>query len=115
MKIITIRNKETNALIADNIGLANTMITRFVGLMNKKKLEDNEGILLTPCSSIHMMFMKFPLDIVFLDKKNKVIKIIENIKPWKISPVVFMAQSVLELPSGTVSKIGLKINDILDF
>ncbi|MFN4149589.1 MAG: DUF192 domain-containing protein [Candidatus Sericytochromatia bacterium] len=115
MKIITIRNKENNTLISDNIGLANTMLTRFIGLMNKKTLEDNEGILLTPCNSIHMMFMKFPLDIVFLDRKNKVIKIIENLKPWRVSPVIFMAQSVLELPSGTISKTGLKINDTLDF
>lgn len=115
MKIIEIKNKETKEIIANKIGLANTMFSRFIGLISKKSIDENEGILLTPCNSIHMMFMKFPIDVVFLDKRNKVIKIIENIQPWKISPIVFKAQSVLELSSGTVSKKNIKIDDILDF
>lgn len=113
MKLIKLINTNNNQIIGNKISYANTPYRRFIGLMGKKSLEDGEGIFLTPCNSIHMMFMKFPIDIIFLDRKNKILHITENIQPWKISRIVFMAQSVLELPVGTVQKTQTKIGDIL--
>lgn len=108
MKSITITNTDNNKVVGNQIYLANTMLSRFIGLMSKKELKEEEGLLLTPCNSVHMMFMKFPLDIVFLNRKNQVIFMIENLKPWRISPVILRAQSVLELPIGTIAKAELK-------
>ncbi|MFN8671140.1 MAG: DUF192 domain-containing protein [Candidatus Sericytochromatia bacterium] len=114
MKYIKIINKKNQSIIGDKIGYANNPLSRFIGLMNRKELQENEGLLLTPCNSIHMFFMKIPLDVVFIDRKDKIVKTIENIKPWKISPVVFKAQSVLELPVGHIKKYDLQENDNLE-
>jgi hypothetical protein len=111
LKII---NKRNNELIGDKIILGNTIFKRFIGLIGKEFLENGEGILLTPCNSIHMMFMKIPLDIVFLSKKNTIVYLIENIKPWRISPIVFKAHSVLELPINSIKSKDIKINDELE-
>ncbi|GIW21844.1 MAG: hypothetical protein KatS3mg068_0851 [Candidatus Sericytochromatia bacterium] len=111
LQIINTRN---NKVIGSNIILGNTLLLRLIGLIGKKELKEDEGILLTPCNSIHMMFMKIPLDIIFLDSENKIIKVIENIKPWKISPIVLKAKSVLELPINSIKKNDLQINDKLD-
>lgn len=114
MKYLKITNKSNQKVIGDNIGNANNMYRRFVGLMGKESLNENEGLLLTPCNSIHMMFMKISLDVIFLDKKNKVLFLLEDFKPWKVSKVIFKAQSVLELPVGTIAKNQIKIDDILE-
>jgi len=111
LKIINTRN---NKIIGTNIILGNNIFLRFIGLIGKKELKDGEGLLLIPCNSIHMMFMKIPLDIIFLDKEDKIIHIIENIKPWRISPIIFKAKSVLELPINSVKNFDLQINDKLD-
>jgi uncharacterized membrane protein (UPF0127 family) len=113
MNCIKIINSKNNEILGDKIVYANTTYKRFIGLMGKKELNKGEGVFLTPCNSIHMMFMKLPLDIIFLDRKNKIIHITENIKPWKISRIVFMAQSVLEIPVGTILNTDSKIGDTL--
>ncbi|MFN8577842.1 MAG: DUF192 domain-containing protein [Candidatus Sericytochromatia bacterium] len=113
MKLIKIANSKNNEILGDKIIYANTPYRRFIGLMGKKEINEGQGVFLTPCNSIHMMFMKFPIDIIFLDRKNKIIHITENIQPWKISKIVFMAQSVLELPVGSVSKTDSKVGDKL--
>ncbi|MBC7475181.1 MAG: DUF192 domain-containing protein [Candidatus Sericytochromatia bacterium] len=114
MKYLKITNKTNQKILGHNIGNANNTLSRLVGLIGKKKLNDGEGLLLTPCNSIHMMFMKISLDVIFLDRKNKVIHLIKNIQPWKVSKIIFKAQSVLELPVGTISRAELKIDDFLE-
>jgi uncharacterized membrane protein (UPF0127 family) len=81
--------------------------------MGKKDLAGGCGLLLSPCNSIHMFFMLFPIDAVFLDKNNKIMHIEENLMPWRISRYIPRARSVLELPSGTVSKTETKTGDTL--
>lgn len=113
MKLVKIINTKNNEIIGNEIIYANTPYRRFIGLMGKKEINDGQGVFLTPCNSIHMMFMKFPIDLIFVDRKNKIIHMTENIQPWKISRIVFMAQSVLELPVGTISKTMSEVGDIL--
>lgn len=114
MKYVEIKNQSNHTILGTKIGYANSPLSRFFGLLKKTHLDNGEGILLIPCNSIHMFFMKFPIDVVFLDRKYRVLKTIENLKPWKISPVVFKAQSVLELPVGSIEKNQIKENDILE-
>jgi uncharacterized membrane protein (UPF0127 family) len=114
VKTLNIKNKTSNKVIGKQISVADNMVTRFFGLMGKKKLESQEGLFLTPCNSIHMMFMKFPIDVIFLDKNNKIVYTVENLKPWRVSPVIFKAQSALELPVGTITATESKIEDVLE-
>lgn len=81
---------------------AKKMVSRMIGLMFVEAMPDCDGFLITPCTSIHTFFMRFPLDIVFLDKNFKVVKVIHNIKPWRMTGVYFKAHHVLEMRAGTL-------------
>lgn len=65
-------------------------------------MEAGEGLWLLPCPMIHTFFMKFSIDVLFLSRQWRVLKVMENLKPWRISPYVFGAHSVLELPGGSL-------------
>ena len=90
--------------------LANGFISRFRGLMGKTTLPPDFSLILTPCSSIHMAFMKIPLDIAYLDKEGVVIALQWDLKPWKIGEIHKGAYSVLEAPVGGILR-QLKIGD----
>lgn len=68
-------------------------------------------MLIEPCNSIHMFFMRYPLDIVFLDKAGKVVFIYRGIKPWRMGRIVRGAKSALELPEGTIDRTDTQIGD----
>ena len=99
-----LKNITKNNIVADKIIIADKFWIRMFGLMGRSDLEENEGLLLTPCNSVHMMFMRFPLDVLFLDKEFVVVKIIENLKPWRISPIVHNAFQTVELSHGSAMK-----------
>jgi uncharacterized protein len=84
-----------------------------IGLLNRKSLNDGEGLFLTSCQSIHMFGMKFAIDAVFLDKSGVVVGILEDFAPGKMSRIFGKAKSCLELPAGTVKKSGTTIGDVI--
>jgi uncharacterized membrane protein (UPF0127 family) len=99
-----IRNTARQSVIAEKVGIADSFFSRFMGLMGKKTLPEGSCLIITPCNSIHMFFMRFPIDALFLDKDNTVVYILEGIKPWGLSKIVWNAHSVIELPQGTIRK-----------
>ena len=111
MKII---NKKNNKIVIENLLIANNPISRIIGLLFKKRLNESEGLLILPCKSIHSYFMQFNFDAVFLDKENKIVHLIKNMPSWKVSPFVLSAHSVLELPAGIIDVNELELNDILE-
>ena len=113
--IMVVRNITHNTLLADDCGHARTFFARFRGLQLKRDLPKGCGLLITPCNSIHMFFMRFPIDAVFIDENRIVLYIKEGIKPWNISKIIGRSRSVLELPAGTVSATGTKPGDRLEF
>ena len=88
---------------------------RYKGLLGRSFLMADEGILLPHCNSIHMFFMKFPIDAIFLDKGKKIVRICHGIKPWRISPLVWSADAVLETAAGVCRRCSLSEGDILEF
>ena len=62
-----------------------------------------EGLWIVPCAMIHTLFMRFPIDVVFLDRELKALRVVESLKPWRVSPWVLGAHSVLELAGGVLS------------
>ena len=79
--------------------MAETFLKRFLGLMGRKCLKDNSALLLKPCSSIHTCFMKFPIDVIYLNKNYQVLYK-ETVKPWKTGKIVKGAKMVLEMAAG---------------
>ncbi|PKM72288.1 MAG: hypothetical protein CVU91_09825 [Firmicutes bacterium HGW-Firmicutes-16] len=86
-------------VIAENVHLVDSFWSRFWGLMGKKSLGDEEGILLTRCSSIHCFFMKIPIDAVYLSKNMTVLGT-ETLKPWRVGRYIKGTANVLELKAG---------------
>ncbi len=93
---------------------ADTFISRLKGLMFRRKPLDKEGLWIKPCNSIHMCFMFFPIDVVFLDKDKRVVHMVEELKPWRLVPPVAHSKSVLELPAEAIEQYLLKKGERLD-
>ena len=77
--------------------------------MGTKKLESEAGLFITPCSRIHTFFMKYSIDVVYVDRSKIVVGIEENISPGKIGKRFNNAKSVIELPANTIQKTSLKV------
>ena len=105
---------KSDSILVSNIRVANSLKDRIIGLMFSQNLGHFGGLLLTPCNSIHTFFMNYNLDVVFFSKNNKVIKIIREIRPWRITPIYFGSSKVLEVMGGTLSQ-KIKEGDDLDF
>ena len=95
-----------------NVDIADNFFTRFRGLMLRKSLANGQGLLITPCSSVHMMFMRFAIDVVYLSKGYRILKIVRNLRPWIGVSMCSGAHSVLELRSGEADRLNLKVNQI---
>ena len=95
------------------VNIAKTFGSRFWGLMCKK--EGEYGLLLYPCNSIHTFFMRYNLDVVFLDRDNIIVSIKRFIKPFSVIPSVRKAEKVLEFPSSLHASAFLNIGDQITF
>ncbi len=93
--------KYQGRVIADNILLAESFFDRLVGLMFRSSPpHQSQGLLIDPCNSIHTFFMRYALDVVFLNSENKVVKIIRDLRPWRITWLYWRAVKTLELRAG---------------
>jgi len=107
-----VRNQTRNAILGDAVDLADTRSKRRVGLLRHERLESGTGLWIVPCESVHTFFMKFPIDLVYVDRKKRVKKVRHAVPPWRLSACL-TAHSVLELPAGTVEKTGTRPGDEL--
>lgn len=92
------------------IEVADSFWRRFLGLMGRKKLERGTGLLIAPCNSIHMCFMRFRIDAVYLDKDYRVLKTVADIPPWIGFSCCWKAWAVVELPAGEIKRLGIEKN-----
>ncbi len=97
----------TGAVLASDLQFAHTHWTRLKGLLGTRRLERGRGLWLKPCNQIHMFAMRYAVDVVFLDAQHRVVHTLPSLAPWKISPRINSAESVLELPSGTLAEVPL--------
>ena len=111
MTEIAIR-REDGTIVCERCVLADTALTRMRGLLGRRELPSGEGILLKPASSVHMAFMRFPIDAVFLDREMRVMKIAADLRPWRMAGSRG-AKAVLEIPAGEAKRRGLTAGDRL--
>ena len=112
MKVI---NRSRGGDVANNVKVAKGLRERCIGLIGKQRLQPGEGLFIIGCSSIHTFFMRFPIDVIFLDDHNRIVKLVENLRPYRIFIGPLSARSVLELPLGTIQRLGIHIGDELLF
>ena len=104
--------REDGSIVCERCLLAETALTRMRGLLGRRELPNGEGILLKPASSVHMAFMRFPIDAIFLDRDMRVTKVAPDLRPWRAAGSRG-AQAVLELPAGEAKRRGLTAGDRL--
>ena len=104
--------KTNGTVVCARCVLADSVWLRMKGLLGRRELPEDEGVLIRPCSSIHMFFMRFAIDAVFLDRDLEVLRIAPGLKPWRMAGKR-RSKSVLELPAGRCERVGLREGDRL--
>ncbi len=110
---LLVRNLTRDTIVADNADIADTSATRRTGLLKREKLDPGQGLWIVPCESVHTFFMKFAIDLVYLDRKHKVKKVRHAVGPWRLSACLF-AHSIIELPAGAAEKSETQAGDQLE-
>lgn len=106
-------NESKGSVVAEQVQLAHTLWSRFWGLMGWRSLPWGQGLFLMPTSSIHTAFMRFPIDVVFMDKESRVVKVVPGLKPFRIAAGFGGANSALELPAGAAARAQIERGDRL--
>lgn len=114
MQKLRVRNRSKGTVLAECADIANTSETRRTGLLKHDKLRPGEGLWIAPCEAVHTIGMKFPIDVLFLDKKRKVLKVRNDMQRWRMA-MCLRGHSVLELPSGTAAAMQTVRGDELEF
>jgi len=103
----------TDQCLAERVVLANTFLTRLRGLLGRRRLAPSEALWLRPCNGVHTLGMIFAIDAIFLDKELRVVKLIENLRPFRFTAPSLRAYSVVEMAAHTVSRLPLQVGDQL--
>lgn len=114
MQKIEVRNVTRGVVLAAETLVARTSAERRTGLLKHQALPQGQGLWLAPCEAVHTFWMKFAIDVLFLDKKRKVLKVRHCVVPWRMTACL-RAHSVLELPAGTCRTSGTVPGDQLEF
>ncbi|PIQ28233.1 hypothetical protein COW36_04655 [bacterium (Candidatus Blackallbacteria) CG17_big_fil_post_rev_8_21_14_2_50_48_46] len=101
--------------VLENVILANHFFSRLKGLLGRKSIAPDQGLLIRPCHSVHTMGMKFSIGVVFLDKDGKILHLILDMAPGRFSPVIKGARQVLELQPERLQSLNLNIGEYLRF
>ncbi|MCP3685705.1 MAG: DUF192 domain-containing protein [bacterium] len=110
---MNVTNLTKNTLIADKAILANSFSSRMIGLLNRKSINAGEALIITNCQSIHMFFMKFSIDVIFISADRRIVGLSENIQPFHLSPHFWKSKCAIELPAGTVKSSQSSIGDTI--
>ncbi|HLJ46978.1 MAG TPA: DUF192 domain-containing protein [Bryobacteraceae bacterium] len=108
-----VRNSSKGTTLADRADIADNSAKRRTGLLKHTSLNQGEGLWIVPCEAVHTIGMKFPIDVLFLSKKRKVLKIRRVMHKWKMSACL-RAHSVLELPAGICDSAQTTVGDQLE-
>ncbi len=110
-----IRNVTRGTVLASEARAAKSYWSRLVGLLGRASLKPGEGLLIEPCSSVHTAFMRFAIDVVTVDQSGKVVKLVSDLKPFRMSGMVRGKHAVIELPSGTIIDTETAVGDQISF
>ena len=95
------------------VKIADSFFTRLAGLMFQKKLPQGTGLLLAPCNSVHMCFMSFAIDVIYLDNEYRILKVAKNLRPWVGLSMCSKAWATLEMTAGEADRCGLEAGNKL--
>lgn len=111
---VYIYNRTKEAFLAFRVRVADTILSRLVGLLGKRSLEPNCGLWIFPANAIHTVGMLFKIDVVLIDRDFRVVGTRELLRPFRIMRPNFRAESVIELSAHTIFKSGTEVGDQLE-
>ncbi len=103
---------EAGTVVCERCEVPRSSFARMRGLLGRNALAPGTGMLIDAAPSVHMFFMRFPIDVVFLDRDRKVVRVVHGLRPWRIAGAR-KAVAALELPSGAAAQAGLEEGDVL--
>lgn len=114
-KIARATNATRGTVVGQRIRVAETGLTRIVGLLGERELQPGDGLLIVPSQGVHTLGMQFPIDIAILDNDWKVIAIRHHLRPFRMTRMFWKAAAVLELPSGVLEATSTLVGDRIEF
>ena len=104
MRQVRVVNRSRGDVLAERAELADNIWTRFMGLMGRSELPPGAGLVLKPGGGIHMWFMRIPLDVIHVDKRDRVTHVLHGIRPWRFGPLFVGGKLAIELPVGVAAR-----------
>lgn len=108
-------NRTRGTYLGINVRAADSFRKRLLGLYGYGRFRLGDGLWLVPCNSIQTIGLRYPIDVVFLDRGNRVVRIFENVRPGRVIWPVRGAYSTLELPAGVVRSSETQVGDQTEF
>ena len=105
-------NGRTDAVVATSVEVADTRRTRRKGLLGRASLDPASAMLITPCFSVHTAFMRFPIDVAFVDREGRAVRLVRALPPWRMAGA-FGAHAVIELAAGRLDACDVQVGDRL--
>ena len=113
MRLVRVLNTRLGRELGARIGMADSWLARLRGMLARPEPANGEGLFLTPCSSVHMYGMRFPLDVAFLDRNGTVVAMYPSLAPGSRTRWHRNAAHALELPNGALTQSGTAVGDLL--
>lgn len=102
----------TRDVVASRVELAFTRRARRRGLLGREALASDAAMFLAPCLAIHTAFLGFPIDVAFIDRDGRVVRLVHELRPWRAA-AAFQARAVIELAAGRLEACGVEVGDLL--
>lgn len=112
-RVVSVSSLEGDVVLASSVVVADTSLRRAVGLLGCASLQREEGIWIKPSSGVHTIGMRFPIDVIGLDKQLRVVRLWPSLKPYRVTAIVPAVRTVLELAAGRIVQSGLRLGDQL--
>lgn len=106
-------NQTKNTVLAEEAVVAASIFSRIIGLLGKSGLKKEEALILKPCNSVHTFFMRFSIDVLFIDKRYRIIRAISSLRPFHITSLYFKAALAIEMPAGIIQLSSTQEGDIV--
>jgi uncharacterized protein len=113
--LVRITNQTRGTAVGERTRVARSIGERTVGLLRTSEADLGDGLLIEGAPSVHMFFMRYAIDAVFLDRSGRVTKVVERLRPWRVVWWARGARDCLELPVGRVAASGTQVGDQLAF
>jgi len=113
--LIEVYNATREKVLARSAAVADTLLARMKGLLGRDRLEEGEGLVIDPCNSIHTFFMRFPIDVLFVDGGGRIVRTFGRLEPNRMTGIYFGARCVVELPAGVLEATATQVGDRIEF